>query len=424
MSSFDLNAVRSQFPALAQTVSGQPAIFLDNPGGTQVPQTVIDAITRYLVESNANHSGAFATSQRSDAILDEAHAAAADMLNARSPAEIVFGPNMTTLTFSLSRALGRLLGPGDEIIVTRMDHDANITPWVLMAQDRGVTVRWADFDVEDYTLDMAGLRNLINENTRLVAVGYASNALGTVNDVKTISAWAHAVGALTYVDAVQFAPHGPIDVQDLDCDFLAMSAYKFFGPHVGVVYGRYELLDGLRAYKVRPAPARPPGKFETGTQNHEGMAGTLAAIEFLAELGRQFGQPYADRFPGLVGRRLHLKTGMTAVRLHDYALSAAILEELEALPGVRIHGIADRSRLDERVPTVSFTWSGRRPRAVASALAERGIFVWDGNYYALAVTERLGLEEQGGMVRIGAACYNTVDEVRRLGAVLRELSHD
>lgn len=422
MSSFDPNAVRGQFPALAQTVSGQPAIFLDNPGGTQVPQAVIDAMTRYLVDSNANHGGAFATSQRSDAILDEAHAAAADMLNARSPAEIVFGPNMTTLTFSISRALGRLLVPGDEIIVTRMDHDANITPWVLMAQDRGVTVRWADFDVEDYTLDMAGLRNLINEKTRLVAVGYASNALGTVNDVKTISAWAHAVGALTYVDAVQFAPHGPIDVQELDCDFLAMSAYKFFGPHVGVVYGRYELLDGLRAYKVRPAPARPPGKFETGTQNHEGMAGTLAAIEFLAELGRQYGQLYADRFPGLTGRRLHLKTGMTVVRMHDYALSAAILEELEVLPGVRIHGIADRSRLDERVPTVSFTWQGRAPRAVATALAERGIFVWDGNYYALAVTERLGVEQQGGMVRIGAACYNTVDEVRRLGAALKELS--
>ncbi len=273
---FDLSYLRSLYPALSMQVDGQPAVFLDNPGGTQVPQPVIDAIADYLAHSNANHGGAFATSQHSDAILDDAHQAVADMLNAASPQEVVFGPNMTTLTFSISRALGREIGPGDEIVVTRMDHDANITPWVMMAEDRGATVRWVDFDVEDYTLDMPGLRNALNEHTKIVAVGYASNALGTVNDVATITRWAHDAGALVFIDAVQYAPHGPIDVQALGCDFLAMSGYKFFGTHIGALYGRFEHLDRLRAYKVRPAPNDPPGKFETGTQNHEGIAGTLS----------------------------------------------------------------------------------------------------------------------------------------------------
>ncbi len=414
--------IRSHFPALAMQVHGQPAVFLDNPGGTQVPQAVVDAMASYLLASNANHGGAFATSQRSDAILDEAHAAMADLLNAASPDEIVFGPNMTTLTFSVSRALGRLIGPGDEIVLTRMDHDANITPWVMLAQERGATVRWVDFDVEDYTLDMAGLREALSERTKLVAVGYASNALGTVHDVATITRWAHAVGALVYVDAVQYVPHGPVDVQALGCDFLVCSAYKFFGPHVGVLYGRYDLLDSLTAYKVRPAPNTPPGKFETGTQNHEGMAGVLAAVDFLAVLGQHYGQPYVDRFAGLAGRRLHLKTAMTLLRAYDRELSAAILAELATVPGVRIHGITDPGRFDQRVPTVSFTWPGHHPRAIATALGAQGIFVWDGNYYALAVTERLGLEDKGGMVRVGAVCYNTVDEIHRLGDALRALA--
>ncbi len=418
----DLNRIRSHFPALAMQVHGQPAVFLDNPGGTQVPQSVIDAMSRYLAWSNANHGGAFATSQRSDAILDDAHAAMADMVNASSPNEIIFGPNMTTLTFSISRALGRQIGPGDEIVLTRMDHDANITPWVMMAMDRGATVRWVDFDVEDYTLDMAGLRDVLSERTKIVAVGYASNALGTVHDVATITKWAHEVGALVYIDAVQYAPHGPIDVQALGCDFLAMSGYKFFGTHIGAVYGRHDLLESLPAYKVRPATNEPPGKFETGTQNHEGIAGTLAAVNHLAAIGRQYGAEFEDRFPGFSGRRLHLKTGMTVLRAYDHTLSAAILDELETLPGARIYGITDRSRLSERVPTVSFTWPDRHPRAIATYLGQQGIFVWDGNYYALSVTERLGLEDKGGMVRIGAVYYNTVDEIRRLGDALRWLA--
>jgi cysteine desulfurase family protein (TIGR01976 family) len=422
MDTFDVAALRSQFPALAQTHDGRPVVFLDNPGGTQVPQSVVDAMSDYLVHSNANHGGAFATSERSDAILHEAHAAMADMYNAASPDEIVFGPNMTTLTLSVSRALARDLGPGDEVVVTRMDHDGNISPWLLAAEDRGATVRWADFDVEDYTLDMEGLHGLINERTKIVAVGYASNALGTVNDVRTIVEWAHEVGALAYVDAVQYAPHGPIDVQALGCDLLVSSPYKFYGPHMGALYGRYDLLDRLRAYKVRPAPDDPPGKFETGTQNHEGIAGTLAAVEYLASIGERFGTSYERYFPALSGRRLHLKTGISVLRAYDHALSAAILDELETLEGVHIHGVTDRNRLRERVPTVSFTWEGRHPREIAMALGDQGIYVWDGNYYALAVTERLGLEDSGGMVRVGAVHYNTVEEIQRLGEALRAMA--
>ena len=419
---FDVHALRAQFPALHQTEGDQPVVFLDNPGGTQVPQTVIDAIGDYLSRHNANHGGAFATSRRSDEILHEAHCAMADLLNAASPDEIVFGPNMTTLTLSVSRALARELGPGDEIVVTRMDHDANIAPWLLVAEDTGATVRWADFDVEDYTLNMAALRDLITPKTKIVAVGYASNATGTVHDVKTIVDWAHAVGAIVFVDAVQYAPHGPIDVQALGCDLLACSAYKFFGPHQGILYGDYALLDRLHAYKVRPAPALPPGKFETGTQNHEAIAGTLAALHYLAGIGRQFGAPFAARFPGLSGRRLDLQTGMAVLREVDHVLSAAILDELETLPEVHIHGITDRGRLDERVPTVSFTWGGRHPREIAAALGAQGIYVWDGHYYALSVVERLGLNDSGGMVRIGAVHYNTVDEIRRLGDALRAMA--
>jgi cysteine desulfurase family protein (TIGR01976 family) len=442
----DLNRIRSEFPALAMQVNGQPAVFLDNPGGTQVPQLVIDAMSSYLAWSNANHGGAFATSQRSDEILDDAHAAMADMVNASSPNEIVFGPNMTTLTFSVSRALGREIGPGDEIVLTRMDHDANITPWVMMAEDRGAVVRWADFDVEDYTLDMAGLRNLLNERTKIVAVGYASNATGTVHDIAAITRWAHDVGALVFVDAVQYVPHGPVNVQALGCDLLACSAYKFFGPHVGVLYGRYELLDRLRAYKVRPAKDKPPHKFETGTQNHEGIAGALAAVEYLANLAPRYaadgfryaadgysthGASTGGALPlppgegwgeGAPTRRQQFHRAMDLLRDYDHLLSAAILDQLEGIPGLRVHGVTDRSRLAERVPTVSFSWEGHHPRAVAEALGAEGIFVWDGNFYALSVTERLGLEDQGGMVRVGAVHYNTLAEIKRLGDALRRMA--
>lgn len=418
----NLDAVRAQFPALSQMVGNEPALFLDNPGGTQVPQAVIDAITDYLVYNNANHGGVFATSERSDDMLLDAHEAAADLLNAASPDEIIFGPNMTSLTFSMSRALGREMRAGDEIVVTRMDHDANIAPWLHLADDRDLTVRWVDFDPESYTLDMEGLRNAINSRTRVVAVGYASNALGTVNDVATAVRWAHEAGALAFIDAVQYAPHAPIDVQQLDCDLLAVSAYKFFGPHVGMLYGRYELLSRLMPYKVRPAPDEPPGKFETGTQNHEGIAGVLAAINYLAEIGQRYGAAYAEAWLGLSDRRFYLKTGMSVLRAYDHVLSEALLDVLEAIPDIRIHGITDRAHLDARVPTVSFTWRGRHPREIAALLGAQGIFVWHGNYYALAVTQRLGVESEGGMVRVGAVHYNTVEEIHRLGEALERIA--
>ncbi len=281
---FDLAAVRSQFPALAR-----PAVFLDAPGGTQIARPSLKRIESYLIENNANHEGAFATSRESDAILEQAHEAMADLLNARSGREIIFGANMTSLTLHISRSLAREWKTGDKIVVTRLDHDANISPWVLAAEDRGVQVRWVDFHPEDGTLNLEDLHMALEEKPRLVAVGYASNALGTINPVEEITRWAHAAGALVYIDAVQYAPHGPIDVQSLDCDFLVCSSYKFFGPHQGILYGKMEHLERLKAYKVRPASDEPPGKFETGTQNHEGIAGVLGVIEYLEWLGGTFG---------------------------------------------------------------------------------------------------------------------------------------
>ncbi len=418
----DLSVLRNQFPALQQTdEQGRPFVYFDGPGGTQVPGSVIVAMANYLVQANANVHGAYSTSHLTDEVILEARQAMADFLNAPSPDEIIFGPNMTTLTFAISRAIGRDLHPGDEIVVTRLDHDANIAPWLAL-EEGGVVVRHADFHPEDCTLDVEGLANLINERTKLVAVGYASNAVGTINDVRRIGQPAHAAGAWVYVDAVHYAPHGPMDVQTIDCDFLVCSAYKFFGPHMGVLYGRYELLDQLRAYKVRPAEDYPPDKFETGTKNHEGLAGTTAAINYLADLGAEFGVPFAEQFSGFEGRRLHLKTAMTAVRAYERPLVGRLIGGLREIPGVTLYGITDPARFDQRAPTVAFTLEGYTPRQVAERLGREGIFVWDGNYYALAVTERLGVEESGGMVRVGIAHYNTAAEVDRLLAVVHDLA--
>ncbi|MDT8898417.1 cysteine desulfurase-like protein [Thermanaerothrix sp. 4228-RoL] len=413
----DLNLIRSHFPALRR-----PVIYFDNPGGTQITQMALDRMVHYLTLHNANHGGAFATSRESDAVLEMAHQAVADWLNAARPDEIVFGANMTTLTLHLSRSIARTWQPGDTIVVTRLDHDANISPWVLAAQDRGCRVRWVDFHPEDGTLDLDDLARALEEKPRLVAVGYASNALGTINPVAKIVSMAHAVGAWVYVDAVQYAAHGPMDVQALECDFLVCSAYKFFGPHVGVLYGRYDHLQALSAYKVRPAPNDPPGKFETGTQNHEGIAGVLGALEYLEWVGRTFGaavdQPTLAVYSG---RRRTFKQAMLAIQAYEANLSRALLDVLEAIPGVTVYGLRDRARLAERVPTVSFTLAGWLPQAVATALDQAGIYVWDGNFYALAVTERLGLEGKGGLVRVGPVHYNTPDEVQRLGDALARL---
>ncbi len=412
----DLTTIRAQFPALAR-----PAIFLDNPAGTQVAQTVLDRIQSYLVECNANHDGAFQTSRESDALIEEARAAMAEFYHARQPGEIVFGPNMTSLTFNLSRSIARTWQAGDEIVVTNLDHDANITPWVMAAEERGVNVRRVDFNPQDGTLDLVDLAKALEGRPRLVAVGYASNALGTINPVSKIVSMAHAAGARVYIDAVQYAPHGPIDVQALDCDFLVSSSYKFFGPHVGILYGKYDLLDELTAYKVRPAPADSPGKFETGTGNFEGYAGVLGALEYIQWVGETFGGDYDEKYVG-EGRSLNLKKGITAIRAYEYELSRALLDVLEETPGVKVYGLTERRRLEERVPTVSFTLRGKSPRRVAEELDKENIYVWDGNYYALAVTERLGLEESGGMVRVGPVHYNTVEEIHRFGKALGEIA--
>jgi cysteine desulfurase family protein (TIGR01976 family) len=414
----DLEAIRSRFPALA---SGD--VILDNPGGTQVPREVTDRIVRYLHETNANHGGAFPTSRASDGVVAEARSAVADFLGAARTEEIVFGPNMTTLTFQMARSLSRGWKPGDEIVLTRLDHDANVSPWILAAADRGVTVRWLEFDPADCTWSVEHLRALVCEKTRLVAVGWASNSVGTVNDVAGAAEAAHEAGALLYVDAVHFAPHGPIDVAAVGVDFLACSAYKFFGPHLGMLWGRHELLERTFAYKVRPAGDAPPDRWETGTQSFEAIAGTLGALEYLEWLGETFGGDAAGSLAGRYqGRRLALKSAMAAIHAWESTLSRALIEALAVVPGLTIRGVTDPLRFGERVPTFSFTLEDRHPRAIAEELGRRGFRIWDGNYYAVGVTERLGLEGKGGMVRVGAVHYNTPEEIRRFGEALREIA--
>ena len=410
----DLDLIRTHFPALA---SG--ARFFDNPGGTQVAQEVIARMRRYQCFTNANHGGAFRTSQESDAVVAQARLAVADLLNAVRPEEIIFGQNMTSLTLHISRSLARWLSPGDEIVVTRLDHDANVAPWLLIAEDRGCQVRWVDVQPEDYMLAMEDLERQLTARTKIVAVGYASNALGTINDVQRVVQLAHSVGALCFIDAVQYAPHRLIDVQALDCDFLACSAYKFFGPHTGVLYGKYALLDQLTAYKVRPAGNLPPDKFETGTQSFESIAGVLGALEYLTWLGTTFGTEFAEpQQEALSERRQALKQAMKAIEAYELDLNRALLTGLSTIPGLRIWGISDPQRMQQRVPTFSFTLPDRTPSAIAEALARKNIYVWDGNFYAYSIVVRLGLAEHGGLLRVGAVHYNTLQEIDELVAAL------
>jgi len=412
MPTLDSEWVRRQFPALALQVNGMPAVYFDGPAGTQVPQRVIDAMRDYLTFSNANTHGAFATSRKSDELIAGAHAAVADLLGCQAE-EVVFGPNMTTLTFSLSRAIGRELGLGDEIVVTRPDHDANVAPWCAL-EERGCRVRFVDINPSDCTLNMADFKLQITPRTRLVAFGYASNAVGTINDVEEIIGLAHAVGALAYVDAVHYAPHGPIDVRRLQCDFLVCSPYKFFGPHSGALFGKREHLARLRPYKVRPASEENPYRWETGTQNHEGQAGIIAAIDYLAELGRRAS-------PAVASRRAALLAAYDVIRPYERGLAERLISGLLAISGLTFYGIKDPARCTQRVPTVAIRIAGHTPRELASYLGERGIFTWDGNYYALNLSERLGVESGGGMLRIGLVHYNTAEEVDRLLAALREV---
>jgi cysteine desulfurase family protein (TIGR01976 family) len=410
MPTLDLRWIREQFPALEQEINGHQSIFFDGPGGTQVPATVIQAMGEYLLRSNANAHGAFITSQRTDALIAATRSAIADLLGCDGD-EVVFGANMTTLTFMMSRALGRQWQPGDEIIVTILDHYANVSSWKAL-EERGIVIRTIDINVEDCTLNLAELERQLNERTRLVAVGYASNAVGTINDIATVTKLAHRVGALVFVDAVHYVPHGAIDVRALDCDFLTCSAYKFFGPHIGILYSKREHLEQFRPDKVQPAPNEVPSCWETGTQNYEGMAGLVATIHYLAELGHQVSSPSASR-------RDVLLAGMNAIQSYEQELSQLLLTGLLQIPGVTVYGITDRHRCHWRTPTVGMRLNHHTPYRVAQQLGDRGIFVWNGNFYALGLTERLGLEATGGLIRIGLVHYNTVDEIHRL---LNELS--
>jgi len=408
----DLPWVRSQFPALAQSAHGHPAVFLDGPGGTQVPQRVIDALADYLARNNANTGGAYHTSRNTDRMIAEARAAMADFLHCDAE-EVVFGPNMTTLTFAMSRALGRELAPGDEIVLTLLDHDANFSPWKTL-EEKGVVIRTVKFNEEDCTLDMQDLASKIGRSTKLVAVGYASNAVGTINNVAEVVRLARQAGALTYIDAVHYAPHGPIDVRMLDCDFLACSTYKFFGPHMGVLYGKHEHLKRLRPYKLRPNTDNIPNCWEWGTLNHECIAGIKACVDYWEELGRRAN-------PAATSRRAAILAAHEAIHQHERKMTEKMIAGLLAIPGLKLYGIRDPRRFDDRCATFVARIEGHTPLELATKLGERGFFTGDGNYYALNLTEQLDVERLGGFLRIGLVHYNTMEEVDRLLGALREI---
>ena len=412
---FCASQVRAMFPALADGAGPTPRIFFDNPAGTQVPQQVIERMNRAMVSQNANLGGFFETSVAAEKLIEEARQAMAEFYNAASPREIIFGQNMTTLTLHLSRGLAKNLAPGDEIILSRMDHDANVSPWLAIAKDMDLKVRWLDFDLETFEFAGDALDQVLSDKTRLLAVGYASNCTGTINDIRALSAKARAAGALVYVDAVQLAPHNVIDVQALGCDFLVSSAYKFFGPHQGVLWGRADVLERIFAYKLRPASDDIPEKFETGTLAREGLAGVLGAVEYFAGIGR------AGSSAGMSNRQA-IAAAFDVLGEYENALTGRLLEGLADFSGLSIHGITNPNRLHARVPTVSFTISGHHPDELARKLALENIFVWSGHNYAVEPVTRLGLMEAGGVVRVGIAHYNTMQEVERFLATLAAIT--
>ncbi len=401
----DLDAIRDQFPSLAETDNGSPRLYFDNPAGTQVSRRVVERMSACLLHGNANIGGYFKTSELAGALVDDARSAMADFFNAPSTDEVIFGQNMTSLTFHMSRSIGRYLKAGDEIVLSRMDHDANVEPWVLLARDHNLKIRWLPFDTDSFEFDLSTFDKILNERTRLVCVGGASNLTGTINDVKSICAKARDVGAWSYIDAVQSAPHIATDVQELGCDFLVCSAYKFFGPHQGILWGRREVLERLDPYQVRPAPKELPWCFEPGTQSHEGLVGTGAAVDYFAEIGAALAGIRAGT------RREQIVTAFEHLFEYEKSLAAQLIAGLNDIPGIIVQGITSPDAFDRRVPTVSFTHSSQRPEVIAEALAGRNIFVWNGHNYGLEPAKALGLLESGGVVRIGIVHYNTSGEI-------------
>ncbi len=418
---YDAKTIRTEFPALSVRDDGMPRIYFDNPAGTQVPKSVVDKMSECMLESSANLGGNFQTSQRADAVYDAAHVAMADLLNASSPKEIIFGQNMTTITLHVSRSIGQRMQAGDEIILSRMDHDGNVQPWVLLARDLGLEIKWLPFDLDSFEFDLSALDDLLTDRTKLVCVGGASNLLGTINDIKTISSKAREAGALSYIDAVQSVPHISTNVQDLGCDFLVCSAYKFFGPHQGILWGRREVLESLEAYKLRPASEEIPGCFETGTLSHEGLAGTTAAVDYLASIGELFGRNYYAQNERFEGRRLNVHAAMNCLFDYEKELAGALIDGLQQLSGVRIQGITAKDALARRVPTVSFTVDGVDPASIAESLAQKNIFVWSGHNYAVEPAKALGIYDAGGAVRVGPVHYNTKAEVDAILIALDEI---
>jgi cysteine desulfurase family protein (TIGR01976 family) len=398
---FDVAAARQQFPGLSLSDSGRSRVYFDNPAGTQVPQQVVDRTVNCLVAKNANLGGYFQTTRDAVALVDEAHAAVADLYGAASPDEIIFGQNMTSLTLHMSRCLARQFKKGDEIVLSRMDHDGNVSPWLLMAEDVGMTVRWMEFDTDTFEFPDDALTKVLSDKTKLVAFGYASNCTGTINDVKRFCAEARRAGALSYVDAVQFAPHGFVDVQSLGCDFLVSSAYKWFGPHQGLLWGRRDVLENMFAYKLRPAGNDLPHRFETGTLSHEGMAGCIGAIDYMASLGTG------------ATRRAQLASAWAAMETYEQSISRHLIEGLQAIKKIKIRGITSANAMHRRVPTVSFTVDGVKPEALAKHFAAENIFVWSGHNYAVEPVTAMGLMDKGGVLRVGLAHYNTSPEVEQ-----------
>lgn len=409
----DVRWCRSQFPGLSRLHGDAPVIFYDGPAGSQVPHRVIGAMSDYLANTNANHSGAFASSRESDAIVAEAHRALADFVGASDPDCIIFGPNMTTLTLHLSRSLAKTWVPGDEVLVTQLDHDANYAPWMLAARDAGAELKVVRIDPRDCSLDLDDLQAKLSPRTKLLAFSCASNAVGNVTPIADIIRMAHETGAMVFLDAVHYAAHLPIDVAAWNCDFLACSPYKFFGPHQGVLYGKREHLESLEAYKVRPAPNDLPGKWMTGTQSHESIAGSMAAVDYLASIG-------ARHHEGATNRRAELLAGLACIRKHEHALAEAMMDVLDSIESLRVWGITDRARFDRRVSTFSVTHESLSPKQLAGRLGAEGVCTWSGNYYALPLTEALNLEPEG-MLRIGLLHYNTAEEIERFAGILRNV---